>query len=111
MSYDVGLHGPENCNCACCRVRRASLEANYTSNCAGMFIKAGLPIRELHGMIAADALPRLNAAISMMVADKPGFEKLNPSNGWGNYEGAVAFLRRIRDACETAPMGRLSVYA
>lgn len=111
MSYDVGLCGPKNCNCACCRVRRANLEAGCTSNCAAMFNAAGVPIRELHDMLAADALPRLNAAISMMVADRPRFEKLNPPNGWGDYDGALEFLRKIRDACETAPMGRLSVSA
>lgn len=111
MSYDVSLHGPKDCNCDCCRVRRADFDANYTSNCGAMFIKAGLPIRELDGMLAADALPRLNAAIAAMTADKPGYEKLNPANGWGDYEGALAFFREIRNGCEAAPMGRLRVHA
>jgi len=109
MSYAVSIHGPENCNCDCCRVRRAELDAGCTYNCSAMFIKAGLPIREMNGMKGADALPRLNAAIAMMTADKPGFEKLNPPNGWGDYHGALEFLREIRNACEAAPMGVLHV--
>ncbi len=109
MSWDVSIEGPENCNCTCCRVRRAETNCNYTYNVSPMFKEAGLSIRELDGMLGADALPKVTAAISAMLADRAKYEPLNPPNGWGNYEGAIEFLRTIRGMCETAPMGRLHV--
>lgn len=31
------------------------------------------------------------------------FKKLNPENGWGNYEGLVKFVSRYLEACRNYP--------
>lgn len=45
----------------------------------------------------------LRAAIRAMLADPERFRAHNPANGWGDYEGFLAFCRRLADACEEYP--------
>jgi hypothetical protein len=49
------------------------------------------PCSEVAG-VAASALRRLEA-------DPEHYRQWNPENGWGNYEGALDFVRRLRDLC------------
>ena len=93
---------------------------NYTSNVAGMYVlaftHAGLPYRvapyscagslaNLHDMPAPEAVPYLERALAHMDDPKNAtrYEAMNPSNKWGNFEGAKAFLHGILDGCRTHP--------
>lgn len=40
------------------------------------------------------AIPTLKAMIDELLNNPDKYRKLNPDNGWGNYEGAVDFLER-----------------
>lgn len=98
MSYDVHLEvdtGAGN-----------TVEAywrNMTSNVAGMWCDAGADLREMKGRCAAECVPLLTAAIDKMVADPARYRAMEPSNGWGTYEGTLEFLRALRDAMQDHP--------
>jgi len=57
----------------------------------------------------SDALPILRAGLAAMAERETEMRALEPSNGWGSYEGAVAYLVNIADACEASPRGTLAV--
>ena len=100
MSYDVYIEA----------VREVEVFwDNHTSNCAEMWREAGCDLAELQGVTAAEALPRLRAAVAAMEAEPERFRPMEPANGWGSYESALDFLRRFADACEVDPDGRLRI--
>lgn len=105
---------------------------NMTGNIGGMYRKA-MPWREgmvaiysghdtpdprdsqraglcgLSGMRCSDALPILNEGVRYMEDHPAEMRELEPSNGWGSYEGALKYLRGIRDACAEHPLARIEV--
>jgi len=88
--------------------------ANYTYNVSPMFYEAfkGLldeGINGLHGMLGKDARPMIETAIRRMQAAPKKYQKWNPDNGWGNYEGALNLLCILRGWCIAAPLGRIAV--
>ena len=83
-------------------------EANITYNLSKMYYKAideELGLKKLKGMICKDALPIINNAINDMIKNKTEYEKLNPENGWGSYDGLLKTFREIRTVCEDNPDG------
>ena len=80
-------------------------EANYTHNVRPMWEKAGVydALYLSNGQTALHILPALEAGLLAMEADPPTYEALNPLNGWGNYIGALDFLRDFTDACQKHP--------
>lgn len=45
----------------------------------------------------------LKEGLAELQSDPERFKALNPSNGWGTYDGLVAFVRGYLAACETYP--------
>ena len=81
-----------------------------TYNLCAMFALAlGQPIRELDGMLAADAVPILEKATAAMKKAPAKFKKLNPPNGWGSYEGALESLCWLLEMCQEHPKAMVSV--
>jgi len=78
---------------------------NYTYNVApmyyGAFGEGGF--RQLNKMNCKDATPILKKAIKNMMVNKQEYTKMNPPNGWGNYEGALEYLKKILQACKNHP--------
>lgn len=109
MSYDVYIEidtgGPEPailCD-----------DMNYTFNCSPMFRDAlgGNGINDLHDKACGDAIPMLRRAVADM-EDRPAhYKKMNPDNGWGDYSGALSFLRAILDRCVQHPKATVRVSA
>ena len=106
MSYDVRLEidtgGEHRAWVTECR--------SPTYNLGGMFREAlGVSMQKhgdepaLDGMLAADALVIVSAALTRMAAEPGVFRALNPPNGWGNYDSAVEFLRWLQDECRNHP--------
>lgn len=92
---------------------------NYTWNVRPMhvlaFAAAGREnsgVQELDGMACIDARPLLETAVAHMddPSNRETYEKLNPSNGWGDFEGAREFLRRIMQACVEHPKCSIRVW-
>lgn len=87
-------------------------EDNITYNLAPMYYKCideNLGFRLLDGMKCKDAIPLLNHAIDDLIENKEEYEKLNPKNGWGSYEGLLKSLTHLRDACIESPGGRVEI--
>lgn len=87
-------------------------EDNITYNLAPMYYKCididgGL--KALNGMKCKDAIPVLNRAIDDLIENKEEYEKLNPENGWGSYEGLLKSLKRLRIACLENPSGKVEI--
>lgn len=109
MSYDVTFHYPGT-------TYPADVWRNYTSNVSGMWTKAlggTISLGELidqKGERNADLIPHLAAAIARMTANPDEYRAMNPANGWGDYEGALAFLEWMLAMCEAVPEGNVDVW-
>ena len=78
-------------------------ESNITYNLAPMYYKCvdkEKGMEKLNGMTCKDALPILNNAINDLIDNQTEYEKLNPSNGWGSYEGLLEELKKMKECCE-----------
>jgi len=105
MSLDVYL---EPNKCPHCGRADEGFSAKITHNLCAMAEEAGIcgivwrP--EESGITTAKQLIEpLRAAIGAMKADPARFEKHNPKNGWGSYEGFVPWLEEYLDACLAEP--------
>lgn len=110
MSYDISLYltvdtgGPEPLEVCVADI------GNYTSNAARMWgLALGYSLGELADRNAGDSLPVLTAAVDRMTADPAAYRALEPSNGWGDYEGALAYLTALRDACLVHPRAQIHI--
>lgn len=85
---------------------------NYTCNVAPMYFEAigGEGLRSFDGLIANYVGLELGRVIEEMKRDPDKYEKMNPKNGWGNYEGAVRFLKKIREGCLDHPLATVRIY-
>lgn len=108
MSYDIWLEadlgGPE------------SIEIgdtfNYTSNCSGMWRKAMPETDGLAGFDeqrAVDVIPVLQSGIRKMQRDPEGYIKMEPDNGWGDFDGQLDWLKRLLEHFQTAPAAQVRV--
>ena len=81
-----------------------------TYNLHDMFeLALGGPMRELDGKTGAECAPVLRAAVAQMRRTPARFKKLNPPNGWGSYEGAVATLGWLLSKCLAFPKATVRV--
>jgi hypothetical protein len=117
MSLDVYLEGPEEtvpCRCRECdhvhsRTQRDAVYwANITHNLGSMAGEAGIyealwRPEEIGVTTAAQLIPLLEAGLALLESDQERFEKFNPDNGWGDYDGLVSFVRQYLRACREHP--------
>ena len=106
MSYDVSLvidtGGPEPAEV---------LEVgNYTSNVVRMWQWAlGVRLVDYDGVPCERAIAPLKDGVRRMEADPDFYRPLTRNPDWGDYEGALDFLKRIVEACEAHPKCRLRI--
>jgi len=85
---------------------------NYTYNVNSMYHKAigweGLN-QNLNNRQCADVINDLQKGIKNMENYPGEYIKLNPENNWGNYEGALEYLKKILAACKKTPEGIVRV--
>lgn len=90
MSYDMQI---------------AHEDFNYTYNVAPMWY-AAMPdtgIRTHYGMTGREALIPLRQIRTYMENNREDLRKLNPSNGWGSYAGALQFVTDLINASVRHP--------
>ena len=79
----------------------------HTYNLSAMWRLAGVfenhPIDDLHGERAATIGDRAARGLLRAVTKPSEFKALNPSNGWGDYEGFVQVLTRLAIDCAEEP--------
>jgi len=92
MSYDISLVKGE----------KEVYNDNYTYNVSPMFRDAigGGGLHELYDKKAVEVIPMLENAITKMKNNPEHYEVMNPSNKWGNYEGALGVLENLYKACK-----------
>lgn len=66
-------------------------------------------LKSLNEMSCKDALPILNEAIVNMIEYEEEYRELQPSNGWGTYDGLLEKLKDLRNCCENNPDGIIEV--
>lgn len=89
-------------------------EANITHNLNTMATEAGIyrelwRPEELGITKASQLIEPLSAGLTLLQSDPARFEAFNPSNGWGNYDGLVAFVAKYLEACRANPDATISV--
>lgn len=85
-------------------------DSNITYNLATIYYKCiDGGFYALNKMNCKKALPILNKAIDNMLENEKEYRKLEPSNGWGTYNGLLKELRELRTCCEDNPDGIIEV--
>ena len=110
MSLDIWLEvnvgGNEN-------VMLDDYDWNITHNVAAMWRLAGCYERlyESRGDKAGWHIDGLRSAYTKMRDNPDEYKALNPSNGWGNYDGALKWLNTVIKGFEEAPEALIGVSA
>ena len=86
---------------------------NYTSNVGVMWCEAlgGKLLREYHDTPCSEAAGPLAEAVKRMEADPATYRDMEPGNGWGDYDGALRYLRRLAEACAEHPKCTIAIWA
>lgn len=108
MSWSIYVNVPP---CVTCGNSESVDIGGQTYNVSPMYYDAfgGEGLRGLDGKQCREALPLLVAAVERMQAEPEKYRAMNPKNGWGNYEGALETLVKLREACERYPTGTVVV--
>ena len=82
--------------------------ANITHNLNAMTEAAGIyhhvwRPEELGITAAGELIEPLRKGIARLEEAPQMFERYNPANGWGDYDGLVAWLKKYLAACEENP--------
>jgi hypothetical protein len=87
---------------------------NITHNLGAMAREAGIyqhlwRPEELSIAKASQLIDPLWTGLCELIGNRKKYEEFNPSNGWGDYEGLVAFVRAYWEACKEYPDAIISV--
>lgn len=83
-------------------------ESNITYNLVDMYYKCldkKLGLKILDKMSCKEAIEIIQSAIKDLQENKEEYEKLNPENGWGSYEGLLKTFIDINRCCIDNPDG------
>lgn len=102
MSYAISIECPTCGN--------EPFDSSITTNLAPMWRAAGIDFRDGYsGRPASNLITPLDIAIATLEADPDRFRAMNPENGWGDYDGLLDALRKLRDACRRVPTAVVAV--
>jgi hypothetical protein len=105
MSWDITLTEKK------CVDVEVSDVGNYTYNVSKMYGEAmGETLSYFHDMKAIDAIDLLYKGVIEMENNPDKYKSMNPENGWGNYEGALEYLKELLNACVKNPNATIQVY-
>lgn len=99
LSYDLDV-----CQ-HCGRHAERVFDKNITYNLGPMWRAAGLPFSDesIEGKPARDMLEPMRDGLVALLAEPEKFRAMNPSNGWGSYEGLVRFVEAAIAAADEYP--------
>lgn len=106
MSLDVYLEVVRPCRI---------YSGNVTHNLGKMATEAGIYQHlwrpdELGITKAGQLIKPLQEGLALLKSDPKRFNKLNPENGWGTYDGLVKFVEEYLNACGENPEADVSVW-
>lgn len=106
MGLDLSL-GPIPCKT--CGHKDDGFSGGYTYNMSPIWYVV-YPDDEgmikIDGMTGEEALPKLTYARDYMITNKQLLRKLEPSNGWGSYDGFLSYINDCIQACVDYPKSR-----
>lgn len=122
MSLDLWLEvGPDGGECYChCGHKHTPqstntvFDINITHNLRPMAVEAGVaevmwsPMENGYEY-AWQIIPKLERGLSKLEGQPSRFTLLNPSNGWGTYDGFKDSVKATLEACRQHPHARLKV--
>lgn len=84
---------------------------NYTYNVSPMYydVFGTLGFRSIDKMLAKDATPILEKAIGKLESNPSKYRAMEPENKWGNYDGAVQYLKDILHGCRKHPKATINI--
>lgn len=87
-------------------------EANITHNLTKMAANAGVYYacwhpEEINATRAKHILPMLDDGIKALREFPDHYKQFAPENGWGTYEGFLAWLEKYAEACRKFPSARI----
>lgn len=84
--------------------------SGHTGNLSPMWREA-LPFfqvsKDLDGLKCEDILLELQIGVADATLNEEKYRALNPSNGWGDYEGFYEILTKTFELCRKHPSGTL----
>lgn len=95
-------------DCPCCGSK--AWEASPTYNLGPMWREAGCDMGEWEGKTGEEVGPMLKAAIEAMRADPERFKRLNPENGWGDYDGLLDVFETFAAAVTQHPKFKIRLW-
>lgn len=103
MSLDLYFKSKE-CE-TCGNIQQFGEGFNYTYNCSPMWqvIFPGEKFVHIDGLSGKEALAILDKALVEFDIKPERFKKLNPENGFGDFDSFKGFIRELRDACLLNP--------
>ena len=86
-------------------------DRNITHNVTPMWHKAGVydALYNSEGRLAGELVPVLESGLADMAVNYLEYRKLNPPNGWGDYDSAYDFLLKFMQACRKHPKSKVHV--
>ncbi|WP_240416463.1 hypothetical protein [Paenibacillus periandrae] len=104
MSWDISLKQKEMLD-----VEVADI-GNYTYNVSKMYVEAmGQSLSAFNGVNAGESTLLLRQCVEEMISNPEKYKAMNPPNGWGNYEGALAYVQKLLHECEKNPNSTIEV--
>lgn len=92
----------------CYRDAESIWSRDPTYNLRPMWEAAGVPFGEgVEGKRVVEILPDLHRALRALLDEPERFRAMNPSNGWGSYDGLVEVVRSALEAAERYPNARV----
>ena len=108
MSLDVWLKDPTDPDGEDLYWRNITHNVGNMANAAGLYEPLWRP-DEMAVETAKELIAPIEVGLEMLRSDPGKFKALNPSNGWGSYEGLVAFAEDYLKACKEYPDGLVRV--
>jgi len=98
MSLDIGLRRHDT--------------FNVTHNLTPMWIKANIYecLYKSEGKKAKEIINQLEKGLQDIKDNYNEYKKLNPSNGWGDIDGAIEFLERVIKEFKQYPNAKIEVW-
>jgi len=105
MSLDVYLEKVEPCEVYSDNITH---NLNVMAKEAGLYFALWRP-DEVGLTRAKELIPLLTDGLYKLIEDPERFKAMNPINGWGDYDGLVAFVSEYLKACIANPDARVRV--
>lgn len=88
--------------------RSITHNVNVMAEAAGCYMHLWRP-DEIGITKASELVQSLERGLSELIAEPDKYEAMNPSNGWGSYDGLLAFVASYLSACKNYPNADVEV--